>query len=60
MCLLGHFTMAGGQDMAIMKGGRPAAVTLGLSISELAIHTAEDYSSSSSEPEGSNDAGAVE
>lgn len=50
---------AGGQDMAIMKGGRPAAVTLGLSISELAIHTAEDYSSSSSEPEGSNDAGAV-
>lgn len=37
---------AGGGTMAIMKGGKPAGVTLSLQMQELQIETAEDYGAS--------------
>lgn len=40
---------SGGTDMAILKGGRPVAVTIGIEIAELGIHTAEDYGSEGNE-----------
>ena len=34
---------SGGNDMAVMQGGRPAGVTLSFTVNELGIHTADDY-----------------
>ena len=43
MCTSVDIDYAGGGDMVIAQGGRPAAVTLSMSFSELVIHTADDY-----------------
>jgi hypothetical protein len=31
------------QGMAVLRGGKPAIVTMGISLKEMDIHTAEDY-----------------
>ena len=46
---------AGGTDMAILKGGKPVAVTISIEISELGIHTAEDYGAEANEVIGITD-----
>ena len=38
-------------QVGIMKGGRPAAVTLTLSFTELTIHTSEDYPITANDPD---------
>ena len=43
MCTGIDVDYAGGGDMVIAEGGRPAAVTLSMSFSELVIHTQDDY-----------------
>ena len=43
MCTSIDIDYTGGGDMVIAKGGRPAAVTLSMSFSELVIHTQDDY-----------------
>lgn len=35
------------QGMAVLRGGKPAMVTMGISLKEMDIHTAEDYGGSS-------------
>jgi hypothetical protein len=42
-------------SMVIAKGGRPAAVNISLSFSELVIHTAEDYGEEEKEIAGAQD-----
>lgn len=42
-------------SMVIAKGGRPAAVNISLSFSELVIHTAEDYGEEEKEIAGTQD-----
>ena len=45
----------GGNDMTILRGGKPTAVTLSITINELGIHTAEDYGADSTSPATSTD-----
>jgi len=44
-CLISNVTVnyAGGGQVAILKGGKPAAVNLSIAFNELTIHTKEDY-----------------
>ena len=44
MCTGIDIDYAGGGDMVIAEGGRPASINLSMSFSELVIHTADDYS----------------
>ena len=44
-CMVNEFSVdyGGGGVVSIIKGGKPARVTLSMSLSELQIHTADDY-----------------
>jgi hypothetical protein len=47
MCTGIDVDYAGGGDMVIAEGGRPAAIKLSMSFSELVIHTQDDYEDTS-------------
>tara|TARA_Y100000389_G_scaffold72636_1_gene69430 strand:+ start:41214 stop:42257 length:1044 start_codon:yes stop_codon:yes gene_type:complete len=44
-CMISNLTVdyGGGGQMAVLKGGKPVAVTLSITFNELSIHTKEDY-----------------
>lgn len=48
-CMVTSLTVdyAGGGGLSMLKGGKPAGVTLGLALQELAIETAHDYGAAS-------------
>lgn len=44
-CMIDNFDFNySSQGMSILRGGKPAIVTMGISLKEMDIHTAEDYS----------------
>jgi len=49
-CMIDNFDFNySSQGMAILRGGKPAIVTMGISLKEMDIHTAEDYGGESTE-----------
>lgn len=62
-CMISNLTVdyGGGGQMAVLKGGKPVAVTLSITFNELSIHTKEDYADTvqtepqtETEPSGEN------
>lgn len=49
-CMIDNFEFNySSQGMSILRGGKPAIVTMGISLKEMDIHTAEDYGGESTE-----------
>jgi hypothetical protein len=52
-CMIDNFEFNySSQGMAVLRGGKPAIVTMGISLKEMDIHTAEDYTDGGAEELG--------
>lgn len=52
-CMIDNFDFNySSQGMAVLRGGKPAIVTMGISLKEMDIHTAEDYTDGGAEALG--------